>query len=175
MRITEAWWPTDIGELGFSERPCLRGIRWGVIEKDAWCLHEHTPLHICETHTRIQTQKQKRKNYCYTGVSKGKEEGDKILISKFTRVSLCVKGGKRCMFEGNRCMFHLKSEEEMNEWGIKTYFHRFKKEKPGWGCFIPEAQKLTEATAVFWALLLLLFPSNLWFCGSLHCSYNHHP
>lgn len=44
-----------------------------------------------------------------------KEEGDKILIAKFSRVSLCVKGGKRRMYEGSRCMFHLKSEEEMNE------------------------------------------------------------
>lgn len=49
------------------------------------------------------------------GKEEGKEEGDKILLSKFTRVSLCVKEGKRCMYEGNRCMFHLKSEEEMNE------------------------------------------------------------
>lgn len=55
------------------------------------------------------------------GKEEGKEKGDKIMLSKFTRVSLCIKEGKRCMYEGNRCIFYLKSE----------------------------AQKFTEATAVF--------------------------
>lgn len=134
------------------------------------------------THTHVYKHKNKKERTIAIqewakGKKKGRRKETKFCFLNLQEVSLRVRrGGKRCMYEGNACiifcMFPLKSEEEINEWGIKTHFQRFKKEKPGRGCSTPGAQKLNEVTAVFWVFLLLLFSASLWFCGSLEGSYN---
>lgn len=80
-------------------------------------LYTYVNIHM---YTNTKTKKKELLLY-WSEQREGRREGDKIMLSKFTRVSLCVKEGKRCMYEGNRCIFYLKSE----------------------------AQKFTEATAVF--------------------------